>query len=208
MAITYPISLPASPTTARITIGKRSVVALGVAPDSLVAQAQVKSGQQWFGSLMLPVQVRATAEAWVAALVSLNGQEGSFLAGDSANLAPRGVGTGTPLVNGGSQTGYDLVTDGWTAGQTGIMKAGDWLQLGSGSTARLYKVMVDANSDGSGNATLTLWPRLRSSPADNAAIIVSSPKGKFMLAQDITWTIDEMKIYQGLTVEIMEDLRP
>lgn len=207
MAISYPISLPTSPTARSITIRKRSVVGVDASPFTLQAQAYVWSGQLWLASVQLPPMARATAEAWVAALVSLNGAEGSFLLGDTANLTPRGIGTGTPLVNGGSQTGYDLVTDGWTISQTGIVKAGDWLQLGTGSTSRLYKVMADANSDGSGNATLTLWPKLRSSPADNAAITVNIPKGRFMLAQDIEWSIDEMKVY-GLSFEAVEDLRP
>lgn len=207
MPVSYPISLPSSPTARSITIRKRSVVGVDASPFTLQAQSYTWPGQIWMAEVQLPPMLRASAEAWVAALVSLNGAEGSFLLGDTANTSPRGVGTGTPLVNGGSQTGYDLVTDGWTAGQTGIMKAGDWLQLGSGSTARLYKVMADANSDGSGNATLTLWPKLRSSPADNAAITVSSPKGRFMLAQDIEWNIDELKVY-GLSFQAVEDLRP
>lgn len=207
MPISYPVTLPTSPTSRSITLRKRSVVALGVSPFSLISQAQVSGGQQWAGTVSLPPMNRASGEPWLAALISLNGMEGSFLAGDTANLAPRGIGTGVPLVNGASQTGYDLVTDGWTISQAGIMKAGDWLQLGTGSTARLYKVMADANSDGGGNATLTLWPKLRSSPANNAAITVNSPKGRFMLAEDIEWSIDEAKVY-GLSFEIVEDLRP
>lgn len=207
MPVSYPITLPSSPTLRGITIRKRSVVGMDSSPFTLQQQSYAWRGQLWLASCRLPPMARASAEAWVAALVSLNGQEGSFLLGDTANTSPRGAGTGTPLVKGGGQTGYDLVTDGWTAGVTGILKAGDWLQLGSGSTAHLYKVMSDANSNGSGEATLTLWPALRSSPADNAALVVSSPKGRFMLAQDVEWDIDEMKVY-GLSFEAMEDLRP
>lgn len=209
MAISYPITLPSSPSTARIRLRPRSVVAIAEAPDSLVSQVQVKSGMQWVGTFTLPPQLRATAEPWIAALTSLNGMEGSFLAGDNANLAPRGVATGTPLVKGGSQSGRVLVTDGWSAGVSGIVKAGDWFQLGSGSSARLYKVMADANSNGSGEASLEIWPALRSSPADNAALTLSSPKGKFMLAAEFEgWDINEQRIYEGFSFEIMEDLRP
>lgn len=356
MPITYPISLPTAPTARSITLRKRSVVALGVSPFSLVSQAQVSGGQQWSGVLSLPPMLRASAEPWLAALISLNGQEGSFLAGDTANLLPRGAGLSAALVqpspaianggfetaggggadvfaswteyiaggtstitrdttefhsgsascrlnidalgneagvitaalltvgkryrvsfwakkaggadilrlynsalvesfvltagwaqytcdftagataleiysttagaiiylddvtispldtygglvNGAAQTGQDLVTDGWLANQTGILKAGDWFQLGTGSTARLYKMLVDANSDANGAATLTFWPKLRSSPADNAPINVSSPMGRFMLAEDIEWGIDEAKVY-GLSVAIVEDMRP
>ena len=119
---------------------------------------------------------REDAEQLIAFMLKLNGTYGTFTLGDPLNTSPRGVGTGTPLVNGGSQTGNSLVTDGWTSGQTGILKAGDWIQLGSGSTSRLYKILSDANSNGSGQATFDIWPNLRSSPADNAAITVSSPK--------------------------------
>jgi hypothetical protein len=207
MPVTYPITLPASPSNRSIVLRKRSVVAVGVSPFGLIPQVQVSGGQQWAGTFTLPPMQRATAEPWLAALISLNGQEGSFLAGDTANTAPRGVGTGTPLVKGAGQTGYDLVTDGWTTSQTGILKAGDWLQLGTGTSSRLYKVMADANSNGSGEATLTLWPKLRSSPADNAAIVVNSPKGRFMLGEEFDWSIDEAKVY-GLSFAIVEDLRP
>lgn len=208
MSVSFPLTLPTSPTARSITLRKRSAVALAASPFSYQSQAYVWSGQMWIAEVSLPPMTRAQAEPWVALLASLNGREGSFLLGDTANLAPRGAGTGTPLVNGASQAGAALVTDGWTAGVTGILKAGDWLQLGSGSSARLYKVLADVNSNGSGQATLDIWPKLRSSPADNAAITISSPMGRFMLADDIDWTIDEQKIYAGFGFQAVEDLRP
>ena len=207
MATSYPVTLPTSPAPRAITIRPRSVVGVDASPFSLSAQSYAWSGQLWMADVQLPPMTRANAEAWLGKLVSLNGAEGSFLLGDTANLTPRGIGTGTPLVKGASQTGYDLITDGWTINQTGILKAGDWIQLGTGSTARLYKVVADANSNGTGDATLTLWPKLRSSPADNAALTVTSPMGRFMLAQSIEWNIDEMKLY-GLSFQAVEDLRP
>jgi len=205
--ITYPISLPSTPAFQQITLKPRSAVSSSVSPMTFTPQTYVWGGQVWFADVSLPPMKRATAEAWVAAIVSLNGLEGSFLLGDTANKSPRGVGTGTPLVNGAGQTGYDLATDGWTISQTGILKAGDWIQLGTGTSSRLYKVMADANSNGSGQATLTLWPKLRSSPADNAAIVVTWPKGKFMLAGDFDWSMDALKTY-GLSFQAVEDLRP
>lgn len=141
---------------------------------------------------------RADAEALIAALVSLNGREGTFLFGDSANKTPRGTAAGSPLVNGAAQSGEDLATDTWTANVTGILKAGDWIQLGSASTARLHKVLADANSNGSGQATLTLWPRISpvAVPPDNSAIVTSYPKGVFRLTTDgMDWSIDVAKRY-------------
>lgn len=207
MAVTFPLSLPSSPTSRIITVRKRSAVGMASSPFTYQSQAYVWSGQMWMADITLPPMTRAQAEPWVAALSSLNGREGSFLLGDTANLLPRGTATGTPLVKGAGQAGKTLLTDGWTAGVTGILKAGDWIQLGTGSTARLYKNLTDVNSNGSGEATLDLWPNLRSSPGDNAALTISSPMGRFMLAEDIEWSIDEMKIY-GLSFQAVEDLRP
>lgn len=210
MAVSFPLSLSGLKKPRSVVIRKRSVV--GVSPSTFTLQPQVFAwaGQLWEADITLPPMPDPDdAEAWIAKLVSLNGREGNFLIGpDYANLSPRGIGTGTPLVKGGSQTGYDLDTDGWTATQTGIMKAGDWFSLGSGSATRLYKVMVDADSDGSGDATLTIWPKLRSSPADNDALTVTSPLGRFMLAtNDTEWSIDQAAVY-GLSFRAVEDLRP
>jgi hypothetical protein len=97
-----------------------------------------------------------------------------------------------------------LVTDGWTVSTTGILKAGDWIQLGSASTTTLHKVLDDVNSDGSGNATLELFPRIRTSPSDDAAITVSSPKGIWRLASNqMEYSIDEASIY-GITFACIE----
>jgi len=149
---------------------------------------------------------RADAEQVVAFLLKMNGVYGTFLLGDKANPATRGVGTGTPLVNGASQTGDELITDGWTADTTGILKAGDWIQLGSGSSTRLYKVLDDVNSDGSGNATINIFPSLRSSPDDDATITVSNTQGLWRLASNETeYSIDNMSIY-GMTFACVEAL--
>ena len=208
--ITYPITLPFSTRGARrIAIKPEVVASAEVSPFSLIENMQVGTGQRWSAQIDLPAMKRTTgAPEWLAALVSLNGPQGTFYLGDTANKAPRGVATGTPLVNGAGQTGYDLNTKGWTAGVTNIMRAGDWVQVGTLSNARLHMVMKDANSDGSGNATLTLWPKLRYSPADNLALTVNSAVGVFRLASAISWDIDHTKLVQGLSFSAVEALNP
>jgi hypothetical protein len=39
-------------------------------------------------------------------------------------------------------------------------------------------------SDGSGNATIDIFPRLRESPANNTALDLTSPKGLFRLSEN------------------------
>ena len=177
MAISYPLSLPTNVSPSRITFTAASAVAISRSALSFVSQVQQYDGQLWQAEVTLPPMNRATAEEWIVFLLKLNGQYGTFLLGDIAAKTPRGIATGTPLVKGASQTGQELITDGWTNSTTGILKAGDYIQIGQ----RLYKNLSDVNSNGSGEATLDIWPRLRESPADNASIIVSSTVGLFRL---------------------------
>lgn len=111
---------------------------------------------------------------------------------------------GTPQVNGASQNvtytaakdswSQTLVTDGWTASVTGLLKAGDVFTIAGvysvhpgtkASTGRLqtFTVLQDANSDAGGAATLTISPPIITSggfqtvnaaPGDNATITVVS----------------------------------
>jgi len=114
------------------------------------------------------------------------------------------VATYGPLVNGGSQVGDTLVIDGCSPSVTGFLLPGDYIQLGSSTTTQFYKVLTQVDTDASGGATLDLWPNLRSSPADNAAITVANTKGRFRLKDNVTqWGINEISSY-GITFDCVE----
>jgi hypothetical protein len=130
----------------------------------------------WTVDFDLPLMDDETASEWTAFLMALKGQRGTFLLGHPTKTTPRGTGAGTPLVNGASQTGANLVTDGWGTSQV-VLKKGDFFSLGQ----RLYSVLTDTTSDGSGNATLDIFPNLRESPANNAALTLTNPTGLFRL---------------------------
>lgn len=103
---------------------------------------------------------------------------------------------GTPLVNGASQTGATLITDGWTAGI--ILKAGMTFSVAGinqvnpasrEDTGQLAKFVLtaDVTVDGSGNATLPISPAIAltgpyqnvtGSPANNAALTVNATHTK------------------------------
>jgi hypothetical protein len=95
---------------------------------------------------------------------------------------PRGAASGTPVVDGASQTGDQLATRGWDASVTGIMKAGDILRM-AGHT-KVYMVVEDADSDGSGNATLRIEPELVESPADGESIQVANVPLRVAMSSD------------------------
>ena len=173
MAISYPLSLPDAK-IARTMITARNSIGLTI--NKYTAQQQVYDWGSglWILGVTCPPLEREDAEPWQSFLLALRGPYGTFHAGDDTAGPPRGTATGTPLVNGASQTGFTLVTDGWTPSITGILLASDYIQLGSGTTQRLYKVVEDADSDTGGNCTLEIFPELRESPANNDPITTSN----------------------------------
>lgn len=90
-----------------------------------------------------------------------------------SGIAAHGAGGGTPLIKGASQTGTTLLTDGWSASVTKVVAGGDVIKIAGLNP--IYRIRDDVNSDGSGNATLTLTPSIPagSSPADNAVITIA-----------------------------------
>ena len=126
----------------------------------------------------------------MAALTSLNGKQGTFLLGDPLGATPRGSASGSPVVDGANQSGLTLDTRGWTANATGVLLPGDYIQIGTGSGARLYKAMTQVDADGSGHATIDIWPNLRDSPTDGQSLILNDTVGQFRLTSNRTpWTI-------------------
>lgn len=122
------------------------------------------------------------------------GLAGGFKFSMDQNVVRHTVGPlgGTPLVNGASQTGSNLVTNGWTAAAAARLKKGDVITLAgvygvnpqnrqSTGQLRQFVVTADVSSDGSGNATIPIYPPITTSgafqtvtgsPANGAAITV------------------------------------
>ena len=164
-----PETLPTSPnfTHSRFYLSNR----VQVFESALSGQIQTKilGGSYWKAEYTLPAMVRADWQKWVAFFDSLNGMSGTFFALCPDCKTSLGTSTGTPLINGASQIGTSVVTDGWS-NSTLVLKAGDFISF----NGELKRVTEDVNSDGSGNATINFVPKIRSSPSDNAPITVSS----------------------------------
>lgn len=175
-------------------------------------------GNGWF---RFSISKQATASTSAVFQISLfntmvsylgDGVSGAYIwgaqldAGSSPSAYQGVVASYGPLVNGGSQVGDTLVIDGCSPSVTGFLLPGDYIQLGSSTTTQLYKVLTQVDTDASGNATLDLWPNLRSSPADNSTITVANTKGRFRLKDNVTqWGINEISSY-GITFDCVEAL--
>ena len=194
MAISSPLTLPTTPAIESVRLTPVSVVATSRSPFTLDRQVQVHQGKQWLIEVQWPTMSRAEAEPLLAVRAALNGKEHSFLIGDPAGAIPLGAAKdtpGTPLIKGTSQTGQDINFDGAPNNVTDYLKAGDMVSLGTGLGTRLFKVLVDASSDGSGNFTLTLWPNVVTALADDAPLTVSGAQGLFELAENAgSWSVD------------------
>ena len=196
MAISYPLTPPTSPGVRRVTISAENVVSAVTSIFTLQTQTQEYEGRRWHLSATFPPMKRAYAEDWLAFFLKLRGRNGTFLFGDPNGSAPRGSGLGTPLVDGASQTGLELATKGWTPSSSGVLLPGDYIQLGSAGTSRLYKVLTQADSDSAGEVTLDIWPSLREPPSDSAAITLDDAVGLFRMADNLTqWDLDVAAFY-------------
>lgn len=127
------------------------------------------------------------------------------------NIQSQTVGAlgGSPVVNGASQTGSSLVTNGWTASVTGVLAVGDVFTIAGvnavnpknrQSTGALQNFVVTAaaNSDSGGNATISISPSITTtgpyqtvsgSPA-NLSVITVKGSASTAYAQNLAFVRD------------------
>lgn len=194
MSITYPVNLPTSIGIESIELRAVNAVATSQSPFTYKQQIVAHQGQRWEASVSVPAVRRDLAAPWKAFLTSLKGQQGTFLLGDPDYATPQGtVSSCTLSGSAGDETA--------TVTMTGTLKAGDYIQLGGGSSARLHQVLQDQ----SGSGSLEIWPALRDDYS-GAAVTFNAPKGVFRLANNISsWSINNSSAY-GITFEAVEAL--
>jgi len=207
MAISFPLSMPTTRQPARIDFRAETQAGSSESPFSFSPQTYIWPAERWLANLAWGMMGRADADDVEGFILALNGREGSFLLGDPFRTAVLGTWLSqSPLVNGAGQAGKTLAIDGLTPTTTTGAK-GDYFQLGSGATSRLYRLTQGFTANGSGQATLDFWPRLREVPADNAPLTLASAKGLFMLNTNIRgWTLEDVRD-SGISIECIEDLR-
>ena len=192
MALTYPLDTPTSIGIESIELRAVNAVATSQSPFTFKQQIISHGGQKWEASVSIPSVHRDKAAQWKAMLVGLKGPVGTFLLGDPDYATPQGTVSSCTL---SGEVGSDVAT----VTMTGTLKAGDYIQLGSDSSAKLHQVLSDRNGDGS----IDVWPSLRSDYTDEA-VTFNSPKGVFRLSNNVTsWSINNASTY-GISFEAVE----
>lgn len=172
-------------------------------PLSGHSQTQVRPGVRWQTDLSFSVLDPAKRQAMDAILTQL-AQRTYLLRVQDYTYVRQGSGAGAPKVNGASQSGLTLHTKGWTANQTGVLLAGDRIQL---DTYQVIIVTVAVDSDASGNAAIPLGLPLRDPPADSSDIETATPKALFEIPELWAWS-NSLPRFAGTTISLLEKLNP
>jgi hypothetical protein len=182
MAISYPLATPVITRHASVIFAADDAVAKDQSPFDYSESVQDWGGKKWRAEVQLPTMNAACSSEWEAFLTALRGRYGTFLLGDPSRSAPRGTATSATI---SGAAGAATVS----VGMTGTLLASDMLQIGSGASARLYKVLVDQ----SGNGSLEIWPNLRVAASSASAVLVN-PKGVFRLSENSRgWSVSNFR---------------
>jgi len=176
VAITYPLAFPIQ-RTANFSLGLTPTVAVARSIFSGAQQVYDWGNSPWSCSFEAIARGRAEWGTLTAFVGALRGQYGTVLIGPRHAVRPRGTTntTGVTVATGGAAALARAVNlSGLGAAKT--LLQGDFLQLGTGSAARLHMVTEDATADGSGNATVSIEPALRAAYLAGAAVTLLEPK--------------------------------
>lgn len=178
MAISYPLEMPSTPGIMRVSLYSIVNVSVNRSPYTFASQIQAQPGQAWAANVTLPPMTREDAEPWLSFLLKLNGPQGYFYLADPISKMLRGIGSATAKIDGGGQTGQQISIKDIEPNTTNVYSVGDFIEI----EQRLYKVLDQVDSDGSGDATVNIWPRLRIASTDNTPIVSNPARGLFRLA--------------------------
>lgn len=190
--VSYPVDFPSDICVNGLRIVQRNVVEGTQSNFSLVSKTYAWSGESWQIEGSIPLLDQIKGRSYMAFVAKLKGRFGTFLYSlPNVITTPQGSWGGTPLVNGINQSGNTLNIDGLPVNITNVAVAGDYINLGN----HLHMVLENADSNASGETTLTIWPSLRESPADNSSVTYTNLKVLLRLSTDSPIDIDINKRY-------------
>ena len=149
-------------------------------------QIQKFEAEYWSGTFQFPKLERINGEIVSAFLSKLRGPEGTFLIPDTSNPLPRGTAAtvvSSPVLDGSGQIGATISVRNAPVSETGWLLEGDTIQIGTDNSAHFHKVLDQVDSDGSGLASINIWPTIRQPNVDGDPIITTDPKCLFFLTE-------------------------
>jgi hypothetical protein len=168
-------------------------------------QARQIDGQRFRLRVRFPVMTRAEFAPINAFVLKQRSQMESFQFVPPTIDDALGVASGVISVNGAISAGVTSVAiDGMANSTSGVFKAGDYFRF-TGQT-KVYMVMSDVSSNGSGQGTLTFEPPLRANVADNAVLIYSNVDFTVGLTGDIQEFNISTENYFQYEVDLIEVL--
>jgi hypothetical protein len=168
-------------------------------------QARQIDGQRFRLRVRFPIMTRTEFAPINAFIMKQRSQMESFQYVPPTIDDPLGVATGIISVNGAILAGVTSVAiDGMANSTSGVFKAGDYFRF-TGQT-KVYMVMADVSSNGSGQGTLTFEPPLRDNVSDNAVLIYSNVDFTVGLTGDIQEFNISTENYFQYEVDLIEVL--
>lgn len=173
-------------------------------PVNRATQTKEQAGARWRLDLTLRAMHRREAAAWIAFLTRMRGRVESCYVYDPDYAEPLGAGGGTPVVDGGGQTGTSLQVKDCAASQFQWLCAGDYFEAGG----ELKRLTQDANTNGSGQVTLQFESFFRNSPGDESPVTIIRPRALMCLIDDnqLSWPSNARRIYGEKTISFVEKL--
>ena len=153
------MAIPVLPLTLVSSLERRLVTSVAEARSPFTGTSQIQDwGASWWEyQIEMAVTQGAKARRLSAFFAALGGLRGRFLFPDPSIEVP--VASGNPYVTEAQVAGATTLR---TAGWGLCLGAGDFFQLGSDATARLYQVTADVTPFGS-EAVISFVPPLRAS---------------------------------------------
>ena len=187
-----------------------AVVAVSSPYTNTTQRFEWPGAELWTGTLTLPPMTPDEYRPWEAALAQCRGMSNAFLLGDERYMHPGGRidGNSKPVCATANVATDNLVSSkillirGCKSNVADLLLRGDRLQVGY----RLYRVLDDVSSDGSGNASIEVWPSLREQPADGTAINLNRPRGLFGLADNKQSLSYDISKFTTRSIRVMEYL--
>ena len=191
--ITYPSSPKPSGMAWRLVMPAQTNVS-----DWTGRRQTISSGRGWWEcQLSLPPIVGTTnVNAWRSFIAKSRGKANDFQI--PVDPTAQSTATATPLVNGAGQTGRTLASDGWPVSAT-VLVAGQYVTINN----QLLQLTENVTSNGSGVATLTFEPPIRTSPSDNAAIEYKNPYCLMYFVEEPTLSVENGYVY-SLSLNLRE----